>query len=303
MTPRIICAGLIAVDLVFEVAEFPAKGTKTRAAASQMIAGGGAMNAASAIAGLGGIASLTGAIGDDIFGVFLRQKMAERGIRDRYVTEMPGAETSRSAIVIDPDGDRTIINHRDACLVPDDFGLPADFAFDGALADTRWPAGAAQIMQAARLARKPAVIDAEAPVHDAETAMMQASHVVFSEQGLKDYVGDCDAAALEKAAQFLGTWCAVTRGALPVLCCDGHNLTGQNLTNVPTYPANAVNTLGAGDVWHGAFTLALARGHAEISAVQWANAVASLKVSRCVSDESLLTASEVAEFLNTQTGA
>ena len=74
--PRIICAGLIAADLVFDVPAFPVKGTKNRATASRMITGGGALNAASAIAGLGGDSALAGGIGDDIFGAFLRQKMA-----------------------------------------------------------------------------------------------------------------------------------------------------------------------------------------------------------------------------------
>lgn len=291
--PRIICAGLIAADLVFEVGEFPVKGTKNRASASQMITGGGALNAASAIAGLGGNASLVGAIGDDIFAAFLRQKMTDRGIDDRYVTAIPDAATPRSAIVIDPDGDRTIINHRDAAMINNDFTVPAPFPFDAALVDTRWPEGAAQIMQAARRAKKPAVIDAEAPVSEAEIALSLATHVVFSEQGLSDYIGDCDATALEKAARRLGTWCAVTRGALAVLCHDG-----QNLIEVPAYSTKAVNTLGAGDVWHGAFTLALAKGRSEIVAVQWANAAASLKVSRPVSNQALPTAAEVDAFLS-----
>ncbi|MBL4768538.1 MAG: hypothetical protein JKY94_12655 [Rhodobacteraceae bacterium] len=290
--PRIICAGLIAADLVFEIAEFPTKGTKSRALNSQIITGGGAMNAASAIAGLGGNACLVGAMGDDIFGAFLRQKMEERGIDDRYVAAITGAGTPCSAILVDADGDRTIVNHRDSALIANDFTLPASFPFDAALVDTRWPDGAAQIMQAARRANKPAVIDAEAPVAEAEIALSLATHVVFSEQGLRDYIGACDATALEKAAYQLGTWCAVTRGALPVLCYDG-----TTLFEVPTYSTTAVNTLGAGDVWHGAFTLALAEGHSETRAVQRANAAASLKVSRPIADQTFPTAAEVDAFL------
>ena len=75
----------------------------------------------------------------------------------------------------------------------------------------------------------------------------------FSEQGLDDFCGGCDAAALTLAQKQLGNWCAVTRGAKSVLCFDG-----TRFTEVPTFPTEAKNTLGAGDVWHGAFTLALA---------------------------------------------
>jgi len=288
----IICAGLIAADLVFDVPAFPVKGTKNRATASRMITGGGALNAASAIAGLGGDAALAGGIGDDIFGAFLRQKMAERGINDRFVSVVAGVPTSRSGNMITPDGDRTIINHRDPGLTPRDFTLPDDFGFDAALVDTRWPEGAALIVEAARRAGKPAVVDAEAPVAQAAQALARASHVVFSEQGLADYCGGSDAAALTLAQERLGNWCAVTRGALPVLCHDG-----QFLSEIPTVPTAAVNTLGAGDVWHGAFTLALSRGQSEIEAVHWANAAASLKVSRPIDDETLPTAAEVDALL------
>ena len=139
--PGIICAGLIAADLVFDVAAFPVKGTKNRATASQMITGGGALNAASAIAGLGGDASLAGAIGDDALGAFLRKKMADRQIDDQFVCAVPGVPTSRSANMLTPDGDRTIINHREPALTPHDFTLPDVFAFDAALVDTRWSEG------------------------------------------------------------------------------------------------------------------------------------------------------------------
>lgn len=286
--PNIICAGLIAADLVFELEEFPLKGTKNRAKASRMITGGGALNAASAIAALGGNAFLAGAIGDDDFGVYLRAKMADRKIDDRFVTTIAGAQTSRSANMITPDGDRTIINHRDTTFVPDMLELPSKFPFDAALVDTRWPQAAAQIVQAAMRAGKPAVIDAEAPVAHAQTALESASHIVFSEQGLVDYCGETGAKGLEQTAMHLGCWCAVTRGALPVLCHDG-----QRLSEIPALPTTALNTLGAGDVWHGAFTLALAQGRSEIDAARWANAAASLKVSRPIKVEDLPTASEV----------
>lgn len=288
--PRILCAGLITVDLVFEVGEFPAKGTKNKAMSSRTITGGGALNAASAIASLGGDACLAGAIGDDTFGRFLSGKISERLIDDQFVCAKPGTITSRSANMISPDGDRTIINHCDAGLAPEALELPSGFPFDAALVDTRWPEVALQIVEAAKRSGKPAVVDAEAPVSDALPALKGASHVVFSQQGLADFCGD-GPAALHQAAEQFGGWCAVTRGPLPVLCHDG-----MRLFEVPAYPTAAVNTLGAGDVWHAAFTLALAKGRMEVDAVHWANAAASLKVARPLEIEDLPNAAEVDEI-------
>lgn len=296
--PRIICAGLIAADLVFDIAAFPIKGSKNKATGSQTITGGGALNAASAIASLGGEVSLVGAIGDDVLGAFLRERAVARGIDDQFVQTISATPTSRSTNMITPDGERTIVNHRDAALIHKNFAWHPSLVFDAALVDTRWPDGAAQILRAAREMGKPAVIDAEAPVADAALALSFATHVVFSEQGLEDYTGGSDAAALEHATQMIGAWCAVTRGALSVICHDQ-----RTLFEVPTYPANAVNTLGAGDVWHGAFALALARGLSEISAVEWANATASLKVSRPIEVIDLPTAPEVTALIETRATA
>ena len=289
--PTILCAGLITVDLLFEISGFPVKGTKNRAATSRLITGGGALNAAWAVTRLGGKAHLAGEIGDDVFGIFLREKFKQRGIDDCLVKMKPGATTSSSAIMISPDGDRTIINHRNYGWEQTKIDLPPDFPFDAALVDTRWPEAALQIINKAVLYGKPAIVDAEAPVAKAIRTLKNASHVIFSQQGLADFCG-VNAGALNEAAHQLGGWCAVTRGALPVLFHDG-----RRLFEVPVSPVAAVNTLGAGDVWHAAFTFALAKERSEIEAVHWANAAASLKVMRPFKMEDPPTSAEVDEFI------
>lgn len=293
--PRILCAGLIAVDLLFDVATHPEKGSKNRATGSRMIGGGGARNAAVAIARLGGQVSLAGAIGADALGDFIQGTLSDHGVKSDYLRVLPGVRTASSAILIAPDGERTIINHREDVLFEGGVTLPDPFPFDAVLTDTRWPQGAADLMQEARRAGKPGVMDAEAPVLHARAALESASHVIFSEQGLRDYVGACDAAALAEAARRLGVWVAVTRGPLPVLCHDG-----QTLSEVPGFAVQARDTLGAGDVWHGAFTLALAGGMNEPQAVRWANAAGALKVSRGSNQPPLPDAQEVEDLLATR---
>ena len=49
---------------------------------------------------------------------------------------------------------------------------------------------------------------------------------------------------------------------------------------MPAPAVTAVDTLGAGDVWHGAFTLALAEGMAVAAAARFANAAAAIKCTR-----------------------
>jgi sulfofructose kinase len=61
-----------------------------------------------------------------------------------------------------------------------------------------------------------------------------------------------------------------------------------------------VDTLGAGDVWHGAFALALAEGRPEPAAVRFASAAAALKVQRAGGRAGAPTRGELEAFLATQ---
>jgi sulfofructose kinase len=50
--------------------------------------------------------------------------------------------------------------------------------------------------------------------------------------------------------------------------------------HVPAFEIDAVDTLGAGDVWHGAFALMLAEGESTERAIRFASAAAAIKCSR-----------------------
>lgn len=278
---RLICAGIATADLILGVDALPSRPEKYRAGATDLTTGGCALNAAVAAARLGGDVSLAGRIGADVFGDLILRDLAAEGVDTALLARDPERPTPRSAVMVDARGERMIVNHRDEALFATGFAagiaLPPGAAFDAALADTRWPAGAAALMRAAHARGVPGVIDAEAPVAVASEALALASHIAFSEQGLAGHTGLPDPAdALRAAARrHPGAWLCVTRGAAPVLV-----LSGGALDEIPAFPVEAVDTLGAGDIWHGAFALFLGEGMAESGAVRAANAVAALRTTR-----------------------
>jgi sulfofructose kinase len=71
---------------------------------------------------------------------------------------------------------------------------------------------------------------------------------------------------------------------------------------VPVFKIHAVDTLGAGDAFHGGFVLALAEGHSEIEAMRFGAAVAGIKCSRLGGSAGAPTRSEVEAFLATEGG-
>jgi sulfofructose kinase len=85
-----------------------------------------------------------------------------------------------------------------------------------------------------------------------------------------------DGEALKKIAKLTPSFLAGTRGAQGTIWLDE----GQNLQQTPAFPVHTVDTLGAGDVFHGAFALAITENQDLRAALQFASAAAALKCTR-----------------------
>ena len=295
---RVLSVGVAVMDHVFRVDAFPTRAEKYRALDAAMVGGGGAANAAVAIARLGGTAHLAARVGDDPIADAIIADLAAEGVGTRLVRRHPGRRSSFSSVLVDDAGERQIVNFRDTGLTMDPGWLRealARMALDAALADTRWPDGALVAMERARELGVPGVMDAEAPVHEAGAAVRAASHVVFSAQGLRDFVGagpdggDLPALLREAAGDLRAAVVGVTDGPDGVRWMergggDGsgtiHDAIHNAIRHEPAPPLGVplVDTLAAGDVWHGALALALGEGQSLADAMRFANAAATLSV-------------------------
>ena len=170
-----------------------------------------------------------------------------------------------------------IVTYRDdriaAAPTPDPAGLVA--STDAVLADNRFPDFVQPICTAARARGLTVVLDADKPTQLADPLLRIATHVIFSSECLRATAGSDDlAAGLTRAGEMTDAFLAVTDGARDVLWRDGGTLRRE-----PVFPIEAVDTLGAGDVFHGAFALALAEGHDVTAAMRFGSAAAALKCS------------------------
>ncbi|MEM7614016.1 MAG: PfkB family carbohydrate kinase [Pseudomonadota bacterium] len=269
---EVLVCGSAVVDMVFDVEAFPTRPEKYAARGARIVGGGCAGNAAVAIARLGGQARLIARCGQDLMGDLTLEGLAQEGVDLTLVQRAEGGQSAYSSILVDPRGERQIMAFRGAGLdlpPPTDLGQPA-----AVLADTRWPEAAEVALTFARSRGIPGVLDGEAPVP--QTLVEMATHAVFSAQGLRDFTGIEDlAAALAEVARLTG-WVAVTDGAAGVRSIDRNGLPGH----VAAPQIEVKDTLGAGDIWHGAFTLALAEGADETQAQRFAQAAAALKCTR-----------------------
>ena len=113
--PTILCVGIAVQDIVFRVAEFPKPGGKCMTNEFVVVSGGCAVNAAIAVARLGGQARYAGPLGDlnDNVSNQLMAEMAREGIDATGVLRVAGATAPVSGIMVDATGERMIVTHRD----------------------------------------------------------------------------------------------------------------------------------------------------------------------------------------------
>ena len=295
---RIVVCGQTVVNFVFSLPEMPEKPEKYRADDVTIIGGGGGANAAVAIARLGARVDLVARLGMDAVGDMVLDGLRDEGVGTTLIRRFPDAQSAFSSVYLDRAGERQIVAFRGRGLADDADWLirSATEPLDAVMVDTRWPTGALEVLRWAREAGVPSVVDAEAPT---DPAMVEAAtHIAFSEQGLRHYpLGLDPETALRMIHEDHGAWVAVTLGAEGVLAFGD-----KGIERIPSYPVRVVDTLGAGDIWHGAFTLALAEGEKETEAARYANACAALKCTRVGGRAASPTRAEVSALMEETVG-
>jgi sulfofructose kinase len=278
---RVVCVGVSVVDAIFDVPVLPSGPEKVHASGYREVAGGVAANAARAVARLGGRACLLSRVGADRLAELLIDEFAADGIDVSGVVRRKGCRTPFSMVAIDGGGERQIVNDTDLRLFQGAARIDrqALAEADAVLVDTRWPAAALVALRSAKRRGVPGVIDVDIEPDDAVVALIRtASHAVFSRQGLRGLTGeDGIERGLALARRFTSAWVAVTAGAAGVFWSEAE---GSAPRQLPAFPVKAVDTLAAGDVFHGALALALAEGRPLQPALRFAMAAAALKCTR-----------------------
>ncbi len=293
----ILCAGIAVHDIVMRVERFPGPGEKVLASDFIEVGGGCAANAAVAIARLGGRVSLVGPLGGHGEPVSDRivANLEREGIDCAGMQRVPGGTASVSLILLDKDGEKEIATQRGTRLtdcVPSDAAALVRAA-DAVLMDNRFPAFVTPIAAAARARGIPLVIDGDQKTREDDPLIALGTHVIFSSECLCGTMGiDEPKEALRRIGPRFSGFVAVTEGPNGV-----HWLEGGALRHMPAFKVDVVDTLGAGDAFHGAFTLALVEGRNEVEALRFAAAAAALKCTRFGGAEGAASRAEVDAFL------
>jgi len=275
--PKVLCAGIAVQDIVMRVQNFPAPGTKVSASDFIVTGGGCAANAALAVARLNGRAAFAGPLGGkgDAVSERILADLAAEGVDCSGVARVDGATASVSLILLDAEGEKTIATRRGAglsqTLPADADALVADA--DAVLVDNRFPEFVTAVCKAAQARKIPVVIDLDQTTAPDNSLLKLGTHVIASSEALRATAGSGDpVTGLKALAAHLSGFLAVTDGPNGV-----YWLERGALRHMPAFAVKAIDSLGAGDTFHGAFALALAEGRDLVGALRFACAAAALK--------------------------
>jgi sulfofructose kinase len=254
----LVGVGLNATDIVIPLATHPAQGSKVEYRTSTRLPGGQVASTVVACQHWGLRTRYVGKLGNDDAGSLHRREFARTGVEAQLVTVSEGS-SPQSIILVNPDGERTVLCQRDPRLVltPEELdrqwivnarALHVD-GFDTAAATTaaRW----------ARAAGIPVIADLDEPYDGVEALLENIDYLIVSRDFPTRLTAETNLeAALRKMQQRYGNrLTAATLGEDGVLAWDGHQLHHSAAYRVPV-----LDTTGAGDVFHAGFIYALLQG-------------------------------------------
>jgi sulfofructose kinase len=297
--PKILCGGIAVQDILMRVETFPAPGTKASASEFVITGGGCAANAAVAIARLGGTVGFSGPVGDHDDAVTQRiiADLESEAVDCSHVVRVTGATASVSLILIDGVGEKMIATRRGRNLAtarPDAQAAVADI--DLLLVDNRFLEFVQALCEAAKTRKIPIVIDADKATRMDDPLLATGTHIIFSTEALRGTTGIHDVSeALHVMRARLPGFLSATDGP-----AGAYWFEAGALMHMPAFAITPVDTLGAGDTFHGAYALMLAEGADTKTAIRFASAAAALKCQKFGGNAGTPTRTEVQYFLAQQ---
>jgi ribokinase len=301
---KIAVVGSIITDLAVLTPRVPERGENILARRLQIGPGGKGANAAVAVARMGVESVLVGRIGDDNFGSEELAALRAEGVNTDFVGIDPEVQTGTAVVMIDDEGENTILviigaNDR---LMPEhvEAGLAPHWGdLDALLINFEVPEkSVAAAIHAAHARRVPCVVDAGPPREfgadvwgeatvispNALEAATLVGHPVESDVEVEDAAWELLAAGPQAVV--------LKRGSAGALLANS-----EGITHVPSFRVNAVDTTGAGDAFSGALVVAIAEGKSLQEAVRMANAAGAITVTRVGTLSAMPTRGEIEGFL------
>ncbi|UBH06818.1 kinase [Leucobacter sp. Psy1] len=268
--------GLATLDVIHRIDETPGPNEKVTATQQFVAAGGPAANAAVTFAALGGRATLLTALGSGPVAEMIRAELRSVGVRVEDVApNMADLAPVSSVSVLESTGERSVVGGdaaRWSVPTPSEELVSSEVRnADVVLLDGHHPEAARAVAGEARRRASPTVLDAGRWKPVMSDLIPQVSDVVASADFRMPGTTTAEETGRELVAAGVPVT-AVTSGSEPITWWSGGS---SGIVAVPD--VEAVDTLGAGDVFHGAYAFALARSASIKQRLVFASEIASIR--------------------------
>ena len=271
--------GIAVLDLVNEVAVYPAEDNEVRALAMRRVRGGNVTNSLAVLSRLGHPCRWVGTLGDDAAAELILADLADRGIETRDAVRVPGGTTPTSSILLSrANGSRTIVHFRDLPeLTAEDFGRASLDGLAWVHFEGRNPQETARMIRHVREEARDVPISVELEKHrPGIEALLHGPQLILASRAF------ARAGGFEDPGDFLEDLLLRSDARLGVVAWGAEGAAfiarGGHVQRVPAYvPTRVVDTLGAGDVFNAGVIHGLLQGLPDGEAVVQAVKLAGLK--------------------------
>jgi ribokinase len=291
--------GCAAVDEILYVDQYPHADAKIRVLRRERHCGGLTATALVAAARLGAKCAFAGTLGFDEGSEFVLETFRREGVNTRHTVRRQGAKPVQSVVIVDERSrTRNVFAYVDETLGAD-AKLPLREVVESSRVLLIDHFGIAGNIRAARIARRAAVPvvsdleNQEAPRFVELLGLID--HPIFSRRMAEILtLENHPARAAKKLRDGLGVNVIVTCGGQGVWCATA---IGEAF-HFAAFRVKAIDTTGCGDVFHGAYAAALARGTGMEERIHFASAAAALKATQHGGQAGIPTRPVVERFLS-----
>ena len=278
MTPRIAVVGSINADLVVQMPKLPSRGETVSSAEPAWFPGGKGANQAVAAARMGGNVSMFGAVGSDQPGQMCLSALQQSGVNVDAVAKV-SSPTSTALVMVEHSGENQIVV-ADGANQYASFDAAQISSADAVIVQFEIPESV--IVEVGKAAKGIFCVNA-APVRKLSDELASLIDVLIVNEHEYAQLGEPKSGLV-----------IVTAGAKEVVAYQNAEVVAKSQPP----KVEALDTVGAGDTFVGAFVVAYASGKTISDSLDLACAASALSTLKLGAQSGMPTASEVNEFFN-----
>jgi len=292
---KAICVGHSTFDITIPMTEYPKENMKYRLSGHIDCGGGPASNGAFLLAKWGVDTIIASVVGDDYYGERIINEFKDIGANITYLEKKKNHRTTSSYIITNmSNGTRTVLSSKDTPIRKITRNI--DIVADAILLDGEHPETAKEVLNNNKKAIS--VLDAGRLNEDTKELGKMVTYLVCSKNFAEEFTNrEIDISKLDELKaiyneleDFFQTNIVITLESL-----GSFARIDDVCKIIPSIKVKALDSTGAGDIFHGAFVYFISNGYSLYETIHLASITAAISVERIGSRNSIPSLNEVFE--------